>query len=384
MPAATMRICGHVERIGEKGSMIEHTCHGRTQRRATPVATHQDGLREVLSEIMDDSRRNTSSTRTAPTNIAAVGHRVVHGGEAFTSSVVLDERVLETIQQCVDLAPLHNPANLAGILAAQQALPHVPHVACFDTAFHATIPPTAAMYALPYHVYEKYRVRRYGFHGSSHRYVANRAARFLDRPSPDFNGITCHLGNGCSVAAVRAGVSVDTSMGLTPLEGLIMGTRCGDIDPAILFYLHDKGHDVESLNQMCNKQSGLLGISGLSNDVRTLQQEAASGNQRARLALDMFCYRVKKYIGSYLAALGHVHAVVFTGGIGENAADVRAQICHGLDRLGIQLDDVANRDARSDERTVSLAESPIQVLVIPTDEEAVIAGDTYDLVKHGA
>ena len=335
-------------------------------------------MRTVLAELFEGSQ---STRNAAPASIAAVGHRVVHGGEAFTGSVVITERVLETIRECADLAPLHNPANLAGIIAARHALPIVPHVACFDTAFHATIPRTAALYALPYDIYENYRVRRYGFHGSSHRYVAVQAADLLGRPSQKINCITCHLGNGCSIAAVRAGVSVDTSMGLTPLEGLIMGTRCGDIDPAILFYLHEKGYDVESLNQMCNKKSGLLGISGISNDVRTLVEEAADGNERARLALDMFCYRVKKYVGAYLAALGHVHAIVFTGGIGENAAELRAQICQGLDRLGILLDPAANHRRGSHARTVSLADSPVQVLVIPTDEEAVIAGDTYDLVK---
>jgi acetate kinase len=316
-------------------------------------------------------------------DISAVGHRVVHGGEEFSGSVLIDETVLRSIERFADLAPLHNPANLTGIRAAMRALPDIPHVACFDTAFHATIPRVAYLYALPYTVYEKYGVRRYGFHGSSHRYVATRTAQLLGQSPEATNCITVHLGNGCSITAVRNGKSTDTSMGMTPLEGLVMGTRSGDIDPAILFYLADKGYDLASLNQLCNKQSGLLGVSGISNDMRTLSQAAAEGNPRAQLAIDIFCYRVRKYIGAYLAVLGRVDAISFTGGIGERAAGVRASICSDLEPIGIALDVEKNQLAVGGEATISQPDSRVRLLVVPTDEEGVIAADTYDLVEQG-
>lgn len=381
LPDATLVVAGRVERIGEPTSIIEHTRGGQTVRSEQPVASHEAGLRAILHELTSVSGSDTV-VGDSISEISAVGHRVVHGGEAFSGSVRIDDRVIQTIRDCVDLAPLHNPANLAGIEAARQALPDVPHVACFDTAFHATIPKVAALYGLPFEMYEKHRVRRYGFHGSSHRYVSARAAQFAGIPSDQLHAITCHLGNGCSVAAIRGGLSVDTSMGLTPLEGLIMGTRCGDIDPAILFYLVDKGYDITRLNDLCNKKSGLLGISGLSNDMRTLQENADRGHALAQLAVEMFCYRVKKYLGAYYAVLGHVDAIVFTGGIGEHAVGVRARICSGLEPLGIELDATLNQAAHHGDRAISTLGSRVRVLVIPTDEEAVIAQDTYELVAQ--
>jgi acetate kinase len=311
--------------------------------------------------------------------IGAVGHRVVHGGDEFTGSVVVDVAVIATIEHFADLAPLHNPPNLIGIRAAQAKLPGIPQVACFDTAFHQTIPQVAYTYALPYELYEKFRIRRYGFHGTSHRFVARRAAKMLGLDKYEINAVTCHLGNGCSITAVRNGESVDTSMGLTPLEGAVMGTRTGDVDPAILFYLGDKGYDLHSLKKLCNKESGLLGISGISNDMRTLTELAKQGNQRASLAIDVFCYRVKKYIGSYTAVLGRLDAVVFTGGIGENATRVRADICSNLQQMGIEIDAEKNKATRRVEADISSDRSPVKVLVIPTNEEASIAGDTYEL-----
>lgn len=315
--------------------------------------------------------------------IDAVGHRVVHGGEEFTGSVVITDEVIASIEHFADLAPLHNPPNLTGIRAAMHKLPNIPQVACFDTAFHATIPQVAYTYALPYELYKEFGIRRYGFHGTSHRYVARRAAQLVGKDKYEVNCITAHLGNGCSITAVREGRSVDTSMGLTPLEGLVMGTRSGDFDPAVLFHLADRGYDVAALNKLCNKQSGLLGLSGESNDMRTLTEKAAAGNRRAQLAIDVFCYRIRKYIGMYAAVLGRVDAVVFTGGIGENAAEVRDAACSDLENLGIVLDSDRNSS------TVGRREGPIttpgsrtQVLVIPTDEEAAIAADTYRIASE--
>jgi acetate kinase len=313
--------------------------------------------------------------------IGAVGHRVVHGGEEFTGSVIIDEAVIASIEKFIDLAPLHNPPNLAGIRAVQRKLPDVQQVACFDTAFHATIPKVAYMYALPYELYEKYGVRRYGFHGISHRYVARRAAAIMDRHKYDINAITCHLGNGCSVTAVKQGRSIDTSMGFTPLEGVPMGTRSGDLDPAILFYLADKGYDVKALKNLCNKQSGLLGISGISNDMRDLEEFAKKGNARAKLAIDVFCYRIKKYVGTYAAVLDTVDAVVFTGGIGENAVFLREQICNAVTQIGVQLDHAANQRAIAEEAAISTEDSRVKVFVIPSNEQAAIANDTYELTK---
>jgi acetate kinase len=289
--------------------------------------------------------------------------------------------VIASIEKFADLAPLHNPPNLAGILAAQHHLPNATQVACFDTAFHATIPKVAYMYALPYELYEKYGIRRYGFHGISHRYVARRAAALMGRGKYEINAITCHLGNGCSITAVKNGHSVDTSMGLTPLEGVPMGTRSGDLDPAILFYLEEKGYDVKALKALCNKQSGLLGLSGVSNDIRDLEKLAGKGHARAELAIDVFCYRIKKYIGAYAAVLDTVDAVVFTGGIGENAVLMREKICDAVSQIGLELDRQANNAAVAKEAEISTRDSEVKVFVIPTNEQVAIANDTYELTK---
>ncbi len=377
MPDHTPAAAGVVERIGESQSRLTHQSNGDKQQISVRAEDHDKAMELILQTLMQTGKGLIDDI----SEIAAVGHRVVHGAEEFTGSVVIDEKVTASLQRYADLAPLHNPPNLIGIRAARRYLPAAVQVACFDTAFHTTIPPVAYIYPLPYEIYEKYRVRRYGFHGTSHRYVARRAAQIMNKHKYALNAITCHLGNGCSITAVKQGRSVDTSMGFTPLEGLVMGTRSGDFDPAILFYLADKGHDIASLNAMCNKQSGLIGISGISNDMRNLTDLARQGDPRANLAVDIFAYRVKKYIGAYTAVLDTVDALVFTGGIGENAVDVRTRICTGLTQVGIRLDDDKNRRTVAAEGIISADSSPVKVFVIPTDEEAAIARDTYELAS---
>ncbi|MCC6680280.1 MAG: acetate kinase [Phycisphaeraceae bacterium] len=376
MPNRQVLSKGLVERIGERESAMSFTQGGQTHRRTCEVRDHEEAMALILETLLAGDGEAVLSDIS---QIKAVGHRVVHGGEAFTGSVLIDEKVIASIERVADLAPLHNPPNLVGIRAAMHEMPDVPQIACFDTAFHTTIPPVAYLYALPYELYEKFGIRRYGFHGTSHRYVARRAAEMLGRHKYDINCITCHLGNGSSAAAVRNGRSVDTSMGLTPLEGLVMGTRTGDFDPAILFYLADKGYDAATLNDMCNKKSGVLGLSGLSNDMRTLGEQARAGHKRAQLAIDVFCYRIKKYIGAYAAVLGRLDAVIFTGGIGENAADLRAKMCSELNLLGITIDEQRNSETVGREGRITTDASPTAVLVIPTNEEAAIANDTYEL-----
>ncbi|MFO0790805.1 MAG: acetate kinase [Pirellulales bacterium] len=379
MPARTRLAKGLIERIGEgQADIVFEDERGKHQENIR-AANHDDGIAAILDRLVSGSRLGNSGQPA----IAAVGHRVVHGGEEFRAAVVIDDSVLAAIEKVSRIAPLHNPPNVAGILGARQVLPNAPQVACFDTAFHATIPQVAHMYALPYELYERFGVRRYGFHGISHHYVMQRAGAMLGIDEAKLNCITCHLGNGCSVTAIRNGQSVDTSMGLTPLEGLVMGTRCGDIDPAILFYLADNGYDVQELNELCNKKSGLLGVSGLSNDMRSLVEAAENGNERARLAIGLFCYRLKKYIGAYWASLGRVDAIVFTGGIGENAAAIREQVCAGLEPLGITIEAQANLAASGHESRVSADNSQVKLLVIPTDEEGAIAAETYRLATAG-
>ncbi len=379
MPAAEVLARGIVEPLGEKQARLTHTYDSRTHSAGVKASDHAEAMEVILQTLVSETVGVIKDIR----EIEAVGHRVVHGGEEFTGSVVIDDKVIASLEKYADLAPLHNPPNLTGISAARAHLPHAKQVACFDTAFHTTIPEVAYMYALPYEIYEKYRVRRYGFHGTSHRYVARRAAAMMGRGKYDVNVITCHLGNGCSITAVKDGRSVDTSMGLTPLEGVVMGTRAGDFDPAILFYLVEKGYDCRTLKAMCNKESGLLGISGESNDMRTLGESAAAGSRRAQLAVDIFCYHIKKYIGMYTAVLGRVDAVVFTGGIGENAVDVRKQICSGLEQIGIEFDEESNNATCQKEGLISTQNSRVKVFVIPTDEEAAIAKDTYQLAVKG-
>jgi acetate kinase len=375
MPQAEILAKGLVERIGEKNSNLTHSFHGDTYTVQAKVSGVAKGMELIFQTLVSEEVGVLEDI----SEIGAVGHRVVHGGEEFARSVIIDDEVIASIERFAELAPLHNPPNLAGIRAVQHILPDIKQVACFDTAFHATIPKVAYMYALPYELYEKYDIRRYGFHGISHRYVARRAAAMMGRGKYDINAITCHLGNGCSVTAVRQGRSVDTSMGFTPLEGVPMGTRSGDLDPAILFYLGDKGYDMTSLKNLCNKKSGLLGISGISNDVRELVQLAEEGDERAKLAIDIFCYRIRKYIGAYAAVLDPVDAVVFTGGIGENAVFLRQQICTGMGQIGVEFDAAANRAAVAEEAVISTKHSKVKVFVIPTNEQVAIAHDTYEL-----
>ncbi|MDD5134478.1 MAG: acetate kinase [Phycisphaerae bacterium] len=377
MPAEKVLAKGLLERIGEEISQLSHSFDGSTYKAEQKVSDHTAGMKLIIDTL---GGPKTGVIKDV-SEIFAVGHRVVHGGEEFTDSIIISEKVIASIEKFADLAPLHNPPNLTGIRASQKSLPHALQVACFDTAFHTSIPMTAYIYALPYEIYEKYRVRRYGFHGTSHSYVAKRAAKLLGASPQDFNIITCHLGNGCSLTAVKAGKSVDTSMGLTPLEGVAMGTRSGDFDPAILFYLSEKGYSISELNTMCNKKSGLLGISGVSNDMRNLRDQARSGNERAKLALDIFCYRIKKYIGTYTAVLGRLDAVVFTGGIGENAADIRELSCDGLEQIGIEIDPAANEKTNHGEGPISSSKSRVKVYIIPTNEELAIAQDTFRLAE---
>ena len=377
MPQAEILARGFVEKIGEEASELSHYFHGKTHTVQAKIESVEKAIELILQTLVNKE----VGVLQQVSEISAVGHRVVHGGEEFTGSVVIDEKVIASIEKYADLAPLHNPPNLAGILATQHNLPDTKQVACFDTAFHATIPKVAYMYALPYELYKKYGIRRYGFHGISHRYVARRAATIMDRGKYEINAITCHLGNGCSITAVKNGESIDTSMGLTPLEGVPMGTRSGDLDPAILFYLGGKGYDAEALKNLCNKKSGLLGISGVSNDMRNLEELAGKGHARAQLAIDVFCYRIKKYIGAYAAVLDTVDAVVFTGGIGENSVFMREKICNAVTQIGVLLDLAANKTAVAKEAEINTKDSKVKVFVIPTNEQAAIANDTYELAK---
>lgn len=372
---------GLLERIGTQDSRLRHrwlSLPGRWEEiiETRPVADHREGFSFIL-EVSGRSRPG----REAP-EIFGVGHRVVHGGEKFREPAIIDDATLGAIEDLIPLAPLHNPANVTGIKVMRDLLPQVPQVAVFDTAFHQSMPPKAFHYALPYDFYQSYGVRRYGFHGSSHRYVTAEASRHLGVPSDQLNLITLHLGNGASATAVEQGKSIDTSMGLTPLEGLIMGTRCGDLDPAVHFYLARKtGRAVGEIEGILNKESGLKGICG-SNDMREIQDRAQKGDARAELALEMFCYRVRKYIGAYYAVLGTVDAVVFTGGIGENSALVRSKTCEGLSGLGITLDEGRNSAAAGGISEIHAGESRVKVLVIPTNEEREIAQQTVGVIKR--
>lgn len=378
MQNETVLAKGNVEKIGLEGAFLKY-------RRGD-----EDGItidadipnHEVAIKLVFDALTNSEyGVLKDVAEIEAVGHRVVHGGEKYASSVLIDDAVMATLRDCVELAPLHNPPNIMGIEVAQRLMPDVKHVAVFDTAFHQTMPRHAFLYALPYELYEKYRIRRYGFHGTSHKYVAQRAAALLERPLEDLRIITCHLGNGASVTAVDHGQSVDTSMGFTPLEGLIMGTRSGDLDPAVITFLQDKEElTLEATNALLNKKSGVLGISGVSSDFRSLEEASKNGNERAALAIDMFAYRVKKYIGAYAAVMGGVDAIVFTAGLGENSFSMREQICQGLEFLGIEIDPERNK-VRGQEVDISTDAARVRALLIPTDEELMIAQDTVALAR---
>ncbi len=376
-------ICkGIVERIGKADAIVRYRPAGRPEKREVrPVADHTDAINAVLAMLLDPEIGVIGDK----SEIAAVGHRTVHGGEEFASSVRIDEQVLQTIRDCSVFAPLHNPHNLRGIEVCMELLPGTPQVAVFDTAFHQTMPPTAYLYALPYSLYRKFKVRRYGFHGTSHRYVAHKAAEVLGRPIEELKIITCHLGNGASVAAVKHGRSVDTSMGFTPLEGLVMGTRCGDIDPALVLYIMEReGLSPEEMDELLNKRSGMLGLTELSHDMREIEEKAREGDERCNLALDIYCHRIKKYIGAYAAVMGGVDAVVFTGGVGEKSDVVRRRVCRDMEFLGIVFDEDANMRhvpwARVKPASPHISTGPTKVLVIPTNEELVIARDTRDLL----
>ena len=370
---------GLVERIGIEGSILTQKKDGVEGKyvKEQPMKDHQDAIQLVLEGVLDPTYGGVKDMN----EINAVGHRVVHGGEKFASSVVITDEVEEAIRKCSELAPLHNPANLMGIDAIKAIIPGVPNVAVFDTAFHQTMPASSYLYGLPYRLYTEYGVRRYGFHGTSHKYVSQRAAEMLGKDIADLKIITCHLGNGASIAAVDGGKVVDTSMGLTPLEGLIMGTRCGDIDPAIIpFIMKKENLDADGVDKLMNKESGVYGMTGISSDFRDICDAAAEGNQQAIDALDAYHKRVKKYIGAYAAEMNGVDAIVFTAGLGENGIDDRLAIASNLEVLGVKMDAEAN-NVRGKERVISAADSKVKVLLIPTNEELMIARDTLELVK---
>ncbi len=369
---------GLCERIGIDGRLT-HKVPATDGKFEFEIAmpTHAEAIQAVIDALLSAEHGVIKSMG----EIDAVGHRVVHGGEAFAGSVKIDDAVMAAIEECIPLAPLHNPANITGIKACQKVMPGVPMVAVFDTAFHQTMPEKAYIYALPYEYYEKDKVRRYGFHGTSHMYVAGRAAAMLGKPIEELKTITCHLGNGSSVTAVDGGKSVDTSMGFTPLAGLPMGTRAGDLDAGILEFLMNKyGYDIKEMVNILNKKSGVLGVSGVSSDFRDLEEAASQDNHRAELALECFQYDVKKLIGSYAAAMGGVDAIVFTAGVGENDGVTRMAIASGLEFMGVKMDAEAN-NCRGKETVISAADSKVKVLLIPTDEELVIARDTARLAK---
>lgn len=369
---------GLVERIAIEGSKLTQKVDGREKYVLTvPMKNHKEAISHVINTLLDDVQGVIKSSD----EISAVGHRVVHGGEKYSASVIITDEVMKDLEEFSQLAPLHNPPNIIGINACKELMPNTPMVAVFDTAFHQTMPEKAFLYGLPYELYKENHIRKYGFHGTSHKYVSQRAAEILGEDIKGLKLITCHLGNGSSVAAVNGGISVDTSMGFTPLEGLLMGTRCGDIDPAIIPYLMAvKGYSYEEVNNIMNKKSGVLGLSGVSSDFRDIEDAAAQGNDRAKLALDVFHYRVKKYIGYFMAAMNGVDAIVFTAGLGENGAETREEIIADMEWFGIKIDKEKNK-VRGQERIVSTDDSKVKIIIIPTNEELMIARDTLTLLK---
>ncbi len=369
---------GLAERIGIQGSVLNHQPNnGKKITIEEEMPSHKEALKTVIDALTNKEYGVIKSMD----EISAVGHRVVHAGEKFAYSVVINDEVMNALKECIDLAPLHNPPNILGIEACKELMPDVKMVGVFDTAFHQTMLPYAYIYALPYEYYTKYGVRRYGFHGTSHKYVAERAAAILGKNIEELKIVTCHLGNGASITAVKNGKSVDTSMGFTPLEGLAMGTRCGDIDPAICGFLMEKDDlDITGMNNVLNKKSGVLGISGVSSDFRDIENAAAEGNKRAALSLEVFAHKVKKYIGSYAAVMGGIDAVVFTAGLGENSITMRESICDGLEFLGLVIDKDKN-NIRGKESIISTDDSKAKILLIPTNEELMIAKDTESLIK---
>ncbi len=370
---------GIVEKIGMLGSFLKNTRDdGDEVKLEGEIVDHQAGIEYMLGVLISKKHGSLQSLE----EIDAVGHRVVHGGETFKGSVLINEKVIKKMEEVAELAPLHNPPNLKGIYAVSELLPNVPQVGVFDTSFHQTMPDYAYMYAIPYSLYKKYGLRRYGFHGTSHRYVSRRACQILNVEINKQKIITCHLGNGASITAIKKGKSVDTSMGLTPVEGMIMGTRSGDLDLGVLTFIMNKEEiGVQSANTLVNKHSGMLGISGVSSDMREIEKAAEAGNDRAKLALKMYSYRIKKFIGAYCAAMGGMNVIVFTGGIGENDSYTREKACKNMEFLGIRIDKLKNKNARGKEAIISTEDSEVTVMVIPTNEELVIAEDTLEIVS---
>ncbi len=374
-----VKAIGVIEKVGLKGSFLKHQKeNGEKVKLEGEIIDHKTGIDYILGVMI--SKKHGCINRLD--EIDAVGHRVVHGGETFSSSVFINDEVIEKLEESVSLAPLHNPPNLKGIYAIQQLIPKVPQVAVFDTAFHQSMPKHAYMYAIPYSLYKKYGIRRYGFHGTSHRFVANRACEILGIDSHKKKIISCHLGNGTSIAAINNGSSVDTSMGFTPLEGLIMGTRSGDLDAGVITYLMDKEMiGTRSASVLLNKHSGLLGVTGISSDSREIYEAAENGHKQAKLGIEMFNYRIKKYIGAYAAAMGGVDILIFTGGIGENEKRTREGVCEGLEFLGIEIDKKVNDSTRGKEMVISKAGAKVKVMIVPTNEELVIAKDTKTIIE---
>lgn len=370
---------GIVEKIGLHGSSITNERNdGDKVKLEGEIIDHQQGIEYILGVLLSKKHGSISNFD----EIDAIGHRVVHGGEKFSSSILITDEVINQMEKYVDLAPLHNPPNLKGIYAMKELLPGLPQVGVFDTAFHQTIPPNAYMYAIPHTLYIKYGIRRYGFHGTSHRYVSNRACEILGNKCAKSKIITCHLGNGASIAAINNGKSIDTSMGLTPVEGLIMGTRSGDLDLGVLIYIMRREEiSIAEANTLINKHSGILGITGISSDMREVEEAAENGNWRASLGLDMYHYRIRKYIGAYAAAMGGVDILVFTGGIGENADLTRSKICKDFEYLGLKFDAEKNKGVRGKEKVISADNSKVTVIIVPTNEELVIARDTRDITS---
>ena len=370
---------GGIEKIGLEGSFLKFNLpNGEKETIYTAIPEHTIGVRLIFDVLTSEKFGAVGSID----EIDAVGHRMVHGGEKFSASTLLTDEVLEVFEACNDLAPLHNPANLKGVNAVKEVAPDMPQVGVFDTAFHQTMPDYAYMYALPYELYENYGVRRYGFHGTSHRYITKRALEMLNIPAEGSKIITCHIGNGASIAAVKDGKSVDTSMGMTPLAGLMMGTRSGDVDPGAFPYIMDKtGLDMQGVIDMLNKKSGVAGITGISSDMRDVEDAIKEGNERAKLALDMYEYRIIKYVGSYIAAMNGVDVIVFTGGVGENQTTTREVVTDNLAFMGVKIDKELNAKTRGKECLLSTPDSTVKVVVIPTDEELMIASDTRDIVS---
>jgi acetate kinase len=371
---------GGVEKVGLKGSFLKHEKeNGEKVLLEGEIMDHATGIDYILG-VMTSERHGCIKSLE---EIDAVGHRVVHGGETFNSSVFITDEVITKMKDCIELAPLHNPPNLKGIFAITSLLPHVPQVGVFDTAFHQTMPKHAYMYAIPNSLYKKYGVRRYGFHGTSHRYVSKRAAEILNEDYANLRIISCHLGNGASIAAIMGGKSIDTSMGFTPLEGLMMGTRSGDLDVGAVTYIMEKEMiGTKSASVLFNKHSGMLGVTGISSDMREIESAIEKGDELAKIGMEMYTYRVKKYIGSYAAAMGGVDVVIFTGGVGENGDDTRASICQGLEFIGVEVDPAKNKKLRSKEAVISKDGAKVKVMVVPTNEELVIAQDTMQIVEE--